>query len=221
MRYLGDRHFSWVRRCRLLLPVTLVLVGVYLLIGCIPIPSTRQFQPDNTLRPEHLIGKGKPVEIGKTHIDDAFIELTRQVKSDVHAYLFSSNVSMIPERGRTSYWQVSADHHRFALNYKIRTATWLMPLCFQMYQQTESRWLTLEVNPDGVVTRATTTKHFPAEFRSAERNWLEVFDAPTRRKLYDSGIFPSDDQLERAQHEAASQRTATQHLFRKPTPTTR
>jgi hypothetical protein len=65
----------------LAIPLLLILAGMLLLMGCFPVPATKQLQPDLKLRPEHLIGAGsdKFVRLGETSIDDAFIVLSRQV----------------------------------------------------------------------------------------------------------------------------------------------
>jgi hypothetical protein len=59
------------RRRRLILPMLLVALGVYLLAGCIPLPGNYQ-TTDNRPRPEKLIGKpgsGKSVQLGQSDWD--------------------------------------------------------------------------------------------------------------------------------------------------------
>jgi hypothetical protein len=174
---------------RIAMPALLLSIGIYLLIGCIPIPATRQYQPDNTLRPEHLVGRGKPIELGKTGIVDAFVLLSRQVKDAPVDYpnLDDRNLAR---------WSISSNHHRFAICYEVRTLTWIIPLCFQIEPESELRWLVLDVNDVGIVTRSETTAQRPRDLDgSAEVDWFELFDATSRARLRAAGVFPDDDDL--------------------------
>src|SRR5436190_1792546 len=62
----------------LLIPPTLIALGILLLIGCLPIPATRQFQDNGKPRPEYLIGQSpsSAIVLGRTHITDAFIAIS-------------------------------------------------------------------------------------------------------------------------------------------------
>jgi hypothetical protein len=70
-----------------------------------------------------------------------------------------------------------------------------MPLCFMVTEDSDQRWLTLDVDDNGFVTTATTTKNPPGEWPTNGARWLEIFDEPTRAKLRDAGVFPTDEEL--------------------------
>lgn len=191
------------RRKRIVLPILFVSIGIYLLIGCIPIPATRQLQPDLTPRPEHYVGKRKddPICLGHTHIDDAFIFLGHHVKP------YNGGPDFFTVRATYRYspqwvlqhWSVSSDRRRFSMSYSIRTATWIAPLCFTAWADTAQRWITFDVDENGVIINSTTTDHPIVGKVQSPAQWTEIFDTQTRRKLYDAGVFPSDAELRHAQ----------------------
>src|SRR5438045_3571446 len=94
------------------LPCLLLALGVYLLIGCIPIPATHLLQPSGRPRPEFYVGDktDKPVQIGHTHIVDAIIAIDSRVSQPKPSWAFSR-------------WQASDNGRQFAVVYEIRTAT--------------------------------------------------------------------------------------------------
>lgn len=184
---------------RIIVPLLLAVAGIILLIGCIPVPATRQFQPDWKLRPEHVIGNSpdKPVRIGSTRIDAAFIELSRRTGG-------------INPPWSIMNWIVSRDQRRFAVAYQVRTTTDIYPLCFFAQERTEQRWLTLDVDDVGIVTGATTTTQEPPGLqRLLPDQWLKVFDESQRQKLQAAGVFPADDILRQA---GEAQRSAQQQV---------
>jgi len=190
---------------RLALPLVLVSTGFLLLFGCIPIPATRQLQPDFRARPERAVGSGanSPVQIGKTTIEDAFIELSKRVRTSSHVdnewAPYSSSTSQMEPRYSMYNWRVSPDGKTFALTYQIRVATLVAPLCFQAAPQTAARWLVLDVNSSGIVERATTVAEPPMTTDRLEIYRLfEIFNAAQRKKLYDAGVLPSDEMIEQA-----------------------
>jgi hypothetical protein len=180
------------RRARLLTPILLAMVGIILLIGCFPIPATQQLQPDNRFRPDYFVGsdKSKPIQVGVTRIDDAFIELSRRTQLQMAADARQSSVMR-----NLSQWTVSPDGRKFARVYDLRTATWVAPLCFAFQEQTERRWIILEVGAQGVVTGSATLSQAPGWGWVRIERWLEVFDPPTRAKLAAAGVFPPDQVL--------------------------
>jgi hypothetical protein len=191
-------------------PLLLVFGGIAVMIGCIPIPATRQFQPDGTPRPERAVGAdpGKPVRVGHTRIDDAFIEMSRRVRMTMRGGWYSRVTSRTVPAWSILNWRVSPDRRQFALEYSVRTTTWIMPFCFQAEPKAETRWLILEVDSRGVVNRATTTKDLPSAWPTEVDQWMDVFDAPTRRKLQEAGVFPSDELLEQARRQREQRTTA-------------
>jgi hypothetical protein len=189
----------------LALPLLLIIAGVLLLIGCFPVPATQQLQPNLKPRPELGIGAeaDKFIRPGITHIDDAFIELNRRIYTVGWGYpeQFGSapwrELAYFVNRSPSvmlDHWTVSPDRREFTVRYGIRTATWVLPLCFQLNAETESKALVLEVNADGVVTGTRTLDDPPLQSMRRGR-WFEVFDAPTRQKLHEAGVFPSDAAL--------------------------
>jgi hypothetical protein len=191
------------RSRRYALPILLVFIGVYLLIGCIPIPATRQLQPDFTPRPEHYVGKRNddPIHLGVTHIDDAYIFLSQHVKPhNPGPNLFAAPVHYTySPQWVLQQWSVSSDGRRFSMAYSIRTATWIAPLCFTAWAETAQRWITFDVDENGVIINSITTDHPIIGRVENPTQWLEIFDAQTRRKLYDAAVFPSDDALRQSQ----------------------
>jgi len=192
---------------RLAVPILLIMAGIVLLIGCLPVPATQQLQPNLKPRPELLIGPDadKIIRPGVTHIDDAFIELNRRIYTMGWGY--SEEAGKYPWRSLASFvnrwpivllnqWTVSSDRREFTVRYSVRKATWVLPLCFQLNAETEPYALVLSVNSEGIVT-GTRTVEKPPYSPMRLQEWLDVFDAPTRQKLYDAGVFPSDAALRR------------------------
>jgi hypothetical protein len=183
-------------------PALLIVIGTLLLIGCLPIPSLRQSQPDGTPRPEHDVGRGsdKPVQIGRTRIDDAFMALSRRVRSGytMDPWHGGGHVANVPVLWSIGRWRVSPDRRHFALQYQVSKGWLVWPLCFTAWQDTAERWLTLDVSPDGTITGSRTTDKPPGP-ATPIGEWLEVFDPPTRQKLRDAGVFPPDDAIVDAQ----------------------
>src|SRR3982751_4987883 len=68
------------------LPVGLIVLGICLLIGCIPIPATRQLQPNWRPRPETAVGPGpdKSIQPGRTNVADAFIAISTRIAPKTH-----------------------------------------------------------------------------------------------------------------------------------------
>lgn len=85
------------------------------------------------------------------------------------------------------------------MSYSVRTATWIAPLCFTAWAETAQRWITFDVDQNGVITNSTTTDHPIVGKVQSPAQWIEIFDSETRRKLYDAGVFPSDAELRHAQ----------------------
>jgi hypothetical protein len=179
----------------MLLPLSLVLLGIILLIGCIPIPASRQLQPDWQPRPEHLIGRGKLIQLGQTKIDDAFIAIGNALGPLQQSDLFGKVQGLTTRMWTIERWQVSPDCHKFAVAYSIRTGSWLMPFCFAATTDAESRWLTLDVAQNNIVTSTTTTDRNPSLGMTMTDDWLSIFDATSRQKIRDAGLLPSDEML--------------------------
>src|SRR5947208_929312 len=189
---------KWTHR-RIAMAATLFVIGVVLLIGCIPIPATWQEQSDGRPRPERAIGKrtDDPVRLGYTHIEDAIMQLTRRVGGPP-AFSGWLPVAMAPAvhgPWRISQWSVSPNRRQFALYYSLRTGIQVWPLCFSITQDTESRWLTLQLDDRGVVV-GTKTSNQPPFPPTTPPEWLRIFDEPTRRRLQYAGILPSDATLQ-------------------------
>jgi hypothetical protein len=188
---------------RWLVPLSLVTIGIILLIGCIPIPATRQLQPDGRPRPEWAVGTGKdkPVRLGQTTIEDAFNELSRRTGASVQTDFgwWTSEKSRVAPLWSVMNWSVSPDRRRFALCYQIRTTTWVMPLCFSLMPVAEKRWVTIDVNEGGIVTGATTSAQAPPGLANPQPDeWLTIFSEPQRRKLQATGVLPPDEVLRQA-----------------------
>src|SRR5437868_6376068 len=98
--------------------VSLVVVGIVLLIGCIPIPASRQYQIDGRPRPERMVGTDPnvPVQLGRTSFADAFIELSRHTRSIEMwgGLLYSVQQIEVPTEWSIGKWQISPDGRRFA-----------------------------------------------------------------------------------------------------------
>lgn len=187
---------------RLILPLALLAMGILLLIGCVTIPATRQLQPDWKRRPEHFIGTeaDKPVRIGYTTLDDAFLELNPRTGAQVSSSGWGTTVSTrINPPWSILNWNVSRDRREFVLMYHVRTATDIYPLCFMATPRTEPRWLMLQVDEQMTITSATTTTQPVASAAPVPADeWLQIFDEARRRKLQSAGMLPADDVLAEA-----------------------
>ena len=185
---------------RLAIPLALILSGLLLLIGCLPIPATQQLQPNLKPRPEFYVGSktDSPVRLGQTRIEDAFIELSQRVQGMtpdgwMDLILIGKTYPMAP----LSYWSVSPDGRHFSVLYEVRKVTWVMPLCFQAIPGNDTQYLILDVDANGVVVGQSTTTKWDGPFGATKiARWLEVFDEPTRRKLHEAGVFPSEEQIQ-------------------------
>lgn len=207
------------RRPRPILPaLALLAVGVWLLIGCIPIPATRQYQTNGTLRPERFVGKrdSDSVRLGVTQIDDAFIDLSQRVKGSLARGFMAYGSMKIPLRNSINRWSVSPDGRHFAVGYHVRTTLWVMPLCFMAEWTSESRWLDLEINDANVVVSSRTLDQPPPyAWPMPPGRWLEVFNDAQREKLRNAGVFPTDDELAREQAQFDQYRSS--RIVRRPT----
>ena len=96
-------------------------------------------------------------------------------------------------------WQVSPDARQFILPYQVTTTNWIAPLCFAQWQDTENRWLILNVDSRGVVASTETTRVAPEQWPNEPGRWLTIFDESVRQKLVAAGVFPSDDMLKKVQ----------------------
>ncbi|CAN5363299.1 hypothetical protein BH09PLA1_BH09PLA1_05100 [soil metagenome] len=195
----------------LALPLGLIVLGVCLLIGCIPVPATRQLQPDWRPRPETAIGPGadKPIQPGVTPITDAFIAISTRIRTVTSGggLLEPSVDSATRLDWSILRWFVSEDRRRFAARYQIRTSTTIYPLCFNANKQTEDRWLVLEVDEHGIVQSTSTAAQRPDIAQMTVERCIDVFDEPDRQELHSAGVLPSEEIL----HEAAKLRSAGTH----------
>jgi len=187
----------------LALPLSLLILGVALLVGCITIPATRNLQPDLKRRPEHLIGDSanRPVRIGQTSFADAYVKLTPAIGTMVDDQAWGSTVTSSRPLSQWSIlnWTATPDRRQFAITYQIRTATDVYPLCFMANARTENRWLVLSVNDGGVVTEANTTSEPVAGIEQIPvDDWLVIFDESQRRRIQAEGLLPPDELLAQA-----------------------
>jgi len=192
---------------RFLLPALLIVLALWLQEGCLPLPASGHYQPDGRPSPEAAIGAGPkhPIHLGLTHIDDAFIELTQRVGGSWTSFDGLFMVKHGELRRSLTFWEVSADGRHFTLQYWVREHVWVMPLCFSIMPDESPNTLNLDVNDEGIVVGATTKTRAFSPATTPPARWLEVFDAPTRQKLRDAGVFPSDEELRDAQHRFESQ----------------
>src|SRR3954465_6168828 len=104
------------RTIRFGVPLALLALGIILLIGCIPIPATRQLQPNFKPRPEYSIGKGthNEIKLGHTKIEDAFIAISRRLgplqSGGGHELYRDRMYSLTEPLWSIRRWQVSPDH---------------------------------------------------------------------------------------------------------------
>jgi hypothetical protein len=175
----------------LAVPILIIFGGVLLLLGCLPVPATQQLQPNLKPKPDFLIGTNsdRPIQLYQTKIDDAFIVLSKHIGTPPPTKSMSAGHWVLYE-----IWSVSPDRRRFAAHYPLRTATWVAPLCFHAEPEIAERWLVLDVASDGTVTHTQTVDEQPFQPQPWVQ-WGDVFDAPTRQKLYNAGVFPSDEEF--------------------------
>jgi hypothetical protein len=193
------RFSGWRRR---LLPVTLIVICIIVLIGCIPIPASRELQPDGTPRPEHLVGTGASdkIQLGKTTLAEAFIAISLSTHKD---YDTGSFFGQAMNRGHSSqiesmgHWFASSDGRHFTCEFEIRTTTWIYPLCFFAVADVEQRYLTLDINERGVVTATHSSANPPHDPPLLASRCLTLFDSATRGKLQAAGVLLDDDVLRR------------------------
>ena len=122
-------------RRKLLVPLILLIVGVYVLIGCIPIPGN--FKKDGKQpRPESQIGELN---------SDKPIKIRGSTSEQVSAYLGQPTM-------------VSRDGGIAVYSYMINDVTVLWPLCFYGQKQFSDRHLLLRFGPEGRLESFKTFK---------------------------------------------------------------
>jgi len=114
-------------------PVVLLLLGLYLIVGCIPIPATQQYLTNGKLKPRYSIGESEssPIRIRYTTLDRAIEVLDELLAGVVPANFAGAPLSTKAEEWKHT-WIAFDDGRHFALPYEKRTATWVFPLCFFM-----------------------------------------------------------------------------------------
>jgi hypothetical protein len=113
---------------RLALPAGVACVGMYLLIGCIPLPGDYRNAAGGP-RPEARIGKAgddRPIQLGRSTLD---------------------NVSSVLGRPRF----MTPDGRAVGYGYSVRTGVVLYPLCFMADTNKESRVLVLRFDGAGAL----------------------------------------------------------------------
>lgn len=109
-------------------PLVFIAAGVYLLIGCIPLPGSRQ-RIDGQERPERAIGdpdSSKPLRLNRSMLADVATRLG-------------------PPRFSTP------DRRLVAYHYEIHAGTIVLPLCFHAEQMLASRFLVVRFGPTGIL----------------------------------------------------------------------
>jgi len=143
-----------------LLPIILLIAGVYLLVGCIPIPATQQVMVNGKLKPSYSIGSGGKslVRLNHTRIEDAMQSIDELVAGvQVGEGLFG--MRGLPETaGQVHGRWVKLSDQQYVLAYNVRTATVIWPLCFTATTEWRPDFLILHVK-DGIVTDFETTQH--------------------------------------------------------------
>ena len=122
------------RRTRLALPVALIAIGVWLLAGCVFIPSF-----DKTIR-----GRNVSKYVGSDK-QKRPIRLHAATRDDVLRVL-----------GEPRY--ASPDRTRIAYEWDVRNGYWVWPLCFAAYAQEGKRVLLLTFDEGGVLRTSEVLK---------------------------------------------------------------
>jgi outer membrane protein assembly factor BamE (lipoprotein component of BamABCDE complex) len=132
------------RRTRLLIPLALIILGIYLQSGCIYIPTFDSVKRGRDVS-KQVGGEGsrKPIAVGRATRDDVF-----RLLGDPH--------------------YANADRSQVAYTWDVRKAVWVWPLCFQAYDQDGIRSLVLRFNSDGVLQSFQVTKNYMSAI------WTEV-----------------------------------------------
>jgi len=140
---------------RVILPLLLSLIGVVLLVGCIPIPATHQFMTNGKPKPSWKIGKGKsnPIQLGHTHIDDAIDFLNAYKRGETDRPLFGRReyreLAPHPIDPRNGWGMV--DGHTYATTYHLRTSVLIWPLCGMLTSTSTDGCLLLKTDDARIV----------------------------------------------------------------------
>ena len=113
---------------RLALPIALVGVGTFALIGCIPLPGDFRNE-DGGPRPEERIGKAgseRPLALGHSTLDRVVAVLG-------------------------PWSEATADERVVSYRYRVRTGTLVLPLCFMAETTTGYRHLVLRFGDSGAL----------------------------------------------------------------------
>lgn len=183
------------------IPAALVIGAIVVLIGCIPIPSTQQFQPNGQFRPEYLIGTGssKPIQLGKTSLVDALIVLKDHVGPRAREMSFLS--ASLPDRSNTPWgrfvgWKLSTDHRRVFVPFYVRQGFVLMPLCFAVAPIQQRRVLELEIDEHKIVTASKTHDQNFIVPQVDPESWLQFLDQTEIERLREADVFSSQAELD-------------------------
>lgn len=180
---------NWRTLRRSTLPLALVGIGVMTLIGCIYIPATHALQVNGKLRPEHLVGKGKAIELGKTHIVDALIAVAGQTRNEKNGSGSNGLWPTVQALHLSNWYSVSSDRRQFAMSYQLRVGTAIWPLCFMAHPDSDGRYIVLTVNEQNIVIDKSTTDTLPRDrFFSSPPVETEVFSPDEIERLRAAGL---------------------------------
>ncbi|MGC4032167.1 MAG: hypothetical protein QM754_10640 [Tepidisphaeraceae bacterium] len=141
----------------------MLLVGVYLLVGCIPIPATQQYMMNGKLKPSYAIGKkaDSPIQLGVTHIEAALAFMAERIAGKQAEGWGGFIFDLTPADVRRGVFVIN-DGRRYVMRYTRRSGYLVWPLCFAAWTMSETDYIALDVDAAGIVTDYHTA-HDPAK----------------------------------------------------------
>lgn len=170
------------------MPVLLVGVGVTLLMGCLYVPSTRQFQSNGRLRPDSIVGderSSKPIRVGQTTVAEALPKLIDQIYGPR-----PEGRRVIEDRPRVA---INPSTRQLATGFSVRTGA-TVSIC-GVDKDTDARTIVLTADEQNVIRDVDTRAGGPwaSGFqRFSYESATAAFGEETARELQRAGLLYDD-----------------------------
>lgn len=154
-----------------LVPLMVIISCLLIMIGCIPIPSTRQFMMNGKFKPIYLVGEdaSSPIQLGKTSLADARRATNERLAGTYQLAEWGTlTLPYVVSAESVDQGWLDVGGGRIAHGYWLRTATIIWPLCFSAAPTFDDRFIVLTSDERGIVTK------------------VEIVDKPENNEWYGS-----------------------------------
>ena len=138
-------------------------MGIFLLVGCIPFPSTQQYMINGKKVPKYVIGTKADslVRLGETKIDDAMDVLSAYISGGKFNGVLRTSTEIPTFASRWSFMIVDGGR-RYVLPYSRRSGYTIYPFCFMAEPIADRDFLALDLDERGIVI-GFKTSHDPTK----------------------------------------------------------